>query len=107
MASLVSRVDLTGLAGSMQQGRGGGGGSRTRTEETAHPWGGMYVLIVLSHLCREENFQGRRVAPLPPPQLFPRVPRLVCEKILEAWFLMKISCEIELEVKRKKGSTSA
>ena len=54
-------------------------------------YGGMYAIIALSRPCREESLKGRRVAPrpappppspspLPSPLLFPRAPRLVCEK---------------------------
>ena len=47
-------------------------------------YGGMYAIIALSRLCREETLEGGRVAPspLPPHPLFPRAPRLVCEKNL-------------------------
>ena len=67
-------------------------------------YGGMYAIIVLSRLCREESLKGGRVAPLPPPPFplrpcSPPAPGLVCEKIPEAW--------LELGVKRKNGWTSA
>ena len=77
---------------------GGGGGLRathyyhmhtSRGDVCLGVWGyrGMYVIMALSRLCREESLKGRRVAPLPPSSfplppspLFPRAPRSVCEK---------------------------
>ena len=63
-------------------------------------YGGMYAIIALSCHCREESLKGRRVAPLPPspsplplppPPLFPRAPRLVCEK--NSWGLVRVGGE--------------
>ena len=47
-------------------------------------YGGMYAVIALSHHCREESLKVAVLrlppSPLPSPLLFPRAPRLVCEK---------------------------
>ena len=54
---------------------GGGGGLRTTHYYHMHTsvgdvylgvWGdgGMYMIILLFHFCREESLKGRRVAPL-------------------------------------------
>ena len=38
-------------------------------------YGGMYAIIALSCLCREESLEGRRVGPLPsPPSPLPPSP---------------------------------